>query len=70
MLELKMYFLEKFLRYDKCRNNYGATLVTIENEEEMNYVRIVLNSVKDMRLSQGKSWMGKFGDIFNVGDNT
>ena len=44
MLELKMYFLEKFLRYDKCRNNYGATLVTIENEEEMNYVQIVLKS--------------------------
>ena len=64
MLELKIFFLENFLRYDKCRNNYGATLVTIENESDMKNIQIILKSVKDMRLSQGKNWMGKFGDIF------
>ena len=64
MLELKIHFLKTFLRYDKCRNNYGATLVTIENESDMKNIQIILKSVKDMRLSQGKSWMGKFGDIF------
>ena len=55
MLELKI----KLLRYDKCRNYYGATLVTIETETEMKNIRSILKSVKDKRISDGKNWMGK-----------
>ena len=55
MLELKI----KLLRYDKCRNNYGATLVTIETETEMKNIRSILKTVKDKRISDGKNWMGK-----------
>ena len=58
------HLTKNLFRYDKCRNNYGATLVTIENESDMKNIQIILKSVKDMRLSQGKSWMGKFDDIF------
>ena len=55
---------ENLFRYDKCRNNYGATLVTIETESEMKNIKTILKSVKDKRLSDGKNWMGKLGDIF------
>jgi len=55
MLELKI----KLLRYDKCRNNYGATLVTIETETEMKNIQSILKIVKDKRISDGKNWMGK-----------
>ena len=55
MLELKI----KLLRYDKCRNNYGATLVTIETETEMKNIQSILKAVKDKRISDGKNWMGK-----------